>query len=244
MNLPVKHTTHEYPAGAVIFHQDEEGEAMYLIESGSVEIRRRIHDQDHVLAVLAAGEFFGEMAILNTRPRSATAVVRRAARIRVIEAAAFTEYLASQGELAARMIRTLSERLDQANHQVELFLYDHPDHRMVHCLCHAAEEQVYKGEGGRGAVYIPFTLMELAERASVTWEQAVDVVERLAGAGLIIPACAAEIDARGYVVAESELLIQYLERHKPVLRRPRRRNWHGMNMAGPSECRSGPRELM
>jgi CRP/FNR family cyclic AMP-dependent transcriptional regulator len=238
MNLPVEHTIEDHPAGTVIFRQGDAGDAMYVIESGSIEIRRLIHEQEHVLDVLGAGEFFGEMAILNGRPRSATAVVRRDARLRVIQAGNLLAYMAAQNELLAGMVSTLAERLEQANHQAEIFLYDQPDHRMVHSLCHAAEEQVYKGEGGRGAVYIPLTLMELAARASVSWDEAVDVVERLALDGLIIPACAADIDARGYVVAEAELLMEFLSWHKPVLGRPRRRNWHGMTVSGGSECRS------
>jgi CRP-like cAMP-binding protein len=238
MNLPVESAIGDYPAGTVVFSQGDKGNAIYVIESGSVEIRRVIHEQEHVLAVLGAGDFFGEMAVLNNRPRSATAVVRRDARIRVIEAGAFLGYVSTQSELMVNLVSTLAEPLDQANHQVEIFLYDDPDHRMVYCLCHVVEEQVHKGEGGRGAVYIPLTLMELAERAAVSWDEAVDVVERLAEDGLIIPACAAEIDARGYVVAEAELLIEFLSWHKPVLGRPRPRNWHGMTVSSASECRS------
>jgi CRP-like cAMP-binding protein len=239
MNLPVESAIGNYPAGTVVFSQGDKGNAIYVIESGSVEIRRVIHGQEHVLAVLGAGDFFGEMAVLNNRPRAATAVVRRDARIRVLEAGAFLGYVSTQSELMVNLVSTLAERLDQANRQAEIFLYDHPDHRMVHCLCHVVEEQVHKGEGGRGAVYIPLTLMELAERAAVSWDEAVDLVERLAEDGLIIPACAADIDARGYVVAEAELLIEFLSWHKPAPDRPRPRNWHGMTVSsGSAEYRS------
>jgi CRP-like cAMP-binding protein len=238
MNFPVEHTIEDHLAGTVIFRQGDASDAMYVIESGSVEIRRLIHEQEHVLAVVGQGSFFGEMAILNQRPRSATAVVRRDARVRVIQAGDLLAYMAAQGELMAGMVTTLAERLEHANHQAEIFIYDQPDHRMVRSLCHVAEEQVHRGEGGRGAVYIPFTLMELAERAAVSWDEAVDVIERLAVDGLIIPACAADIDARGYVIAEAELLMEFLSWHKPVLGRPRRRNWHGMTVSGGSECRS------
>ncbi|WP_428266369.1 Crp/Fnr family transcriptional regulator [Haliangium sp.] len=220
----------EYPSGSVIFEQGEVGRAVYFVESGTVEIRRRTHGHDHILAVLGEGEFFGEMALINARTRSATAVVRKDARLRVVSAEFFTAMLERQGEFAGQLIRTLADRLDNANRQVDLFVSDHPAHRMVHSLCLAVNEQIHKGEGGRGAVYIPYTLGDLAERADVSWGQAVDVVERLAAHGLIIPACAADIDARGYVVAESELLIEFLHEHKPGIGRTRPEHWHGAVM--------------
>jgi hypothetical protein len=57
---------------------------------------------------------------------------------------------------------------------------------------------------------LPSTLRELADRAGVTREQAIDVVERLAGDGLITSASAVEIDGPGYVVAEANLLLDFL----------------------------------
>jgi len=212
MNIPVHHTIENYAAGSVIFQQGETAHALYVVESGAVELRRQVHVDEHVLAVLTAGEFFGEMGLLNQRTRSATAVVRRDARVRVITAEDFRAFLGQQDSFLTQMLGTLASRLDQANYQTEIFMYEHPDNRMVQSLCHAIDEQVQRGEGGRGAVHVPLTLRELAARASVSLDEAVDVIERLANDGLIIPACAADIDDRGYVVAESELLVQYLDK--------------------------------
>lgn len=211
MNIPIIHTVEDYAAGAVIVRQGEIGDALYVIESGSVEIRRQVRVDEHVLAVLRAGDYFGEMAILNQRGRSATAVARRDTRLRVIAADDFLAFMRSQDAFLGGMVRALSERLDRANHQTEVFMYEHPDQRMLQSLCHAVDEQVQRGEGGRGAVHVPLTLRELAVRASVSVDEAVVVIERLAHDGLIIPACAADIDDRGYVVAECELLVQYLD---------------------------------
>ncbi|MBK7196453.1 MAG: cyclic nucleotide-binding domain-containing protein [Myxococcales bacterium] len=64
-----------------------------MIQAGTVEIRRRVGDSERVLAVLPPGEFFGEMALINARPRSATAVVRDDARLLVIESRTFEAML-------------------------------------------------------------------------------------------------------------------------------------------------------
>ena len=112
----------DYAAGTLLFSEGDDGEVMYVIQSGEVEIRRRIKDQDRVLAVLPAGEFFGEMAIVNDRPRSATAVVRRQARLLVIDGQTFEAMLRGKTEIAVRMIKTMASRLERANQQVELLI--------------------------------------------------------------------------------------------------------------------------
>src|SRR5215210_1411435 len=64
------------PAGSVLFRKGDSGGAMYFIEGGRVRIHIEDEDRREVtLAELAPGDFFGEMAILDGKPRSATATV-------------------------------------------------------------------------------------------------------------------------------------------------------------------------
>jgi len=65
----------EFPAGDVLFREGDSGEVMFVIQSGAVRISKSISGEDKVLAVLGPGEFLGEMAILNGKPRTATATV-------------------------------------------------------------------------------------------------------------------------------------------------------------------------
>ena len=74
-----KFLTH-FEQGHVLFHEGDEGEDMYIIQSGSVAIKKRVKDGETTLAVLEKGDFFGEMAILERLPRSATAEVGRGRR--------------------------------------------------------------------------------------------------------------------------------------------------------------------
>ena len=82
------------------------------------------------------------MAILNARPRSATAVVRTPARLLVIEGKTFEAMLRARPEIALRIIKTLAMRLESANQQVELLLLPTPNHRVVQCLRQFADEQI------------------------------------------------------------------------------------------------------
>lgn len=58
-----------YPAGAYVFREGEGGEEMYILEEGQVEIVKRYGPEEKRLALLEAGDFFGEMSMLESRPR-------------------------------------------------------------------------------------------------------------------------------------------------------------------------------
>jgi CRP-like cAMP-binding protein len=200
----------DYPAGTTMFRQGEQGDWVYVIQSGEVEIRREFQGQDCLLAVLGAGDFFGEMAVINERPRSATAVIRDDAQLLAIQRSFFLELFHKDAEIAGRIARIMSQRLDHANRWLEVLLFKNPDQRVVLSLRLLVEDQAQGSSVHRGAVYLPYTLRELADRAGVTREQAIDVVERLADDGLITSASAVEIDGPGYVVAEADLLLDFL----------------------------------
>src|SRR4029453_10063865 len=74
--------TLDCPAHQVLFHAGDVGDAMYLIESGKVRICVQAKDGHEVtLAELGRGDFFGEMALFDGKPRSADAQVTQDARL-------------------------------------------------------------------------------------------------------------------------------------------------------------------
>jgi CRP/FNR family transcriptional regulator, cyclic AMP receptor protein len=100
------------PAGTQLFKAGDAGDAMYLIEDGSVRIF--IHDEDGqevTLAELAGGDFFGEMAIIDGKPRSASATVSGAARLAILKRADFINFVRRNADVALEMVSAISERL-------------------------------------------------------------------------------------------------------------------------------------
>ena len=69
------------PAGETVFSEGDVGTEMFVIQSGSVEIAKRMKDEMKTLSVLEKGDFFGEMALLEDDCRSATAVARGETRL-------------------------------------------------------------------------------------------------------------------------------------------------------------------
>jgi CRP/FNR family transcriptional regulator, cyclic AMP receptor protein len=112
----------DFPAGAVVFEEGDPGSRMYVIQSGEVRIVKRVGQREITLARLGPGEAFGEMALLEGQPRSATAIVETTARILEIDEVAFGDLVRRNGEIALRLLRRLSARLREANRQIRNFL--------------------------------------------------------------------------------------------------------------------------
>lgn len=100
-------------AGAPIFREGDAGSEMYIIETGTVDILRESRGGEP-LATLEAGDFFGEMAVLEDQPRFATAIARTPVRLLRIDRAAFGDVLSQNVEIAIRIMRKLTARLRRA----------------------------------------------------------------------------------------------------------------------------------
>jgi CRP/FNR family cyclic AMP-dependent transcriptional regulator len=102
----------ECKAGTVAFRTGDEGDAMYLIEEGKVRICVRTKEGHEVtLTELHRGDFFGEMALLDGKPRSADARVAEDARLAVLSREHFHSFVSSNPNVALEMLTALANRL-------------------------------------------------------------------------------------------------------------------------------------
>lgn len=175
-------TTRDFAAGTVLFRQGDFGGEMYVIQSGKVEISRRVGERETVLAVLPAGEFFGEMAIINSAPRSANARVVEDARLLVLDSATFDRMIRENTEIAVRLIKKLSFRLEQAARQIELLMFRDPNSRVVQYLRQLA---AHEGKPAASGIAVSITREGLAEHLGLSHEEVAVVVGRLERARLL-----------------------------------------------------------
>ena len=104
------------PAGSVLFKQGDVGDAMYLIEDGRVRIFINDEDGDEVtLAELGGGDFFGEMAILDGKPRSAYATIVTDSRLAVLSREHFLDFVRQNPDVALTMLSAITDRLRQTD---------------------------------------------------------------------------------------------------------------------------------
>jgi CRP/FNR family cyclic AMP-dependent transcriptional regulator len=173
---------HTYAAGTVLFTEGDAGKHMYVIQSGRVQLTRRVRGREAHLASLPPGEFFGEMAIINNQPRTATATVIEEAHLLVLDARTFEAMIRGNAEIALRMIKKLSARLGQANAQVETLLKQDLNHRIVHELRTLADTQ---GQSDGPGVRIDISTEELAEAVGAKPQEVKEGLDRLEKARLL-----------------------------------------------------------
>ncbi len=110
-----------YPDNTMLFSEYEPGNELYIIQSGKVKITK-IVDQEVLLAVLKGGDIFGEMALLDNKPRSASAISFGDVNVLAINKSNFEGMVQAQPQLATRLIQLLSERIWTAYRQLENLL--------------------------------------------------------------------------------------------------------------------------
>lgn len=96
--------------GEEIFAEGETGDALYLVLDGKV----RVHRQERVIAELGERECFGEMAILDAAPRSATVTAISGTDLLKITREDFQEIMSEKPEIAMGIIKVLTRRLRDA----------------------------------------------------------------------------------------------------------------------------------
>lgn len=106
-----------FPAGAYVFRQGETGAEMFIIQEGKVEILVSKGAEELPLAVLEEGDFFGEMAVLEDLPRTASARAATPCRLLRIDRQTFDQLIRHNPEIAVRMLRKLCHRLRGAQPQ-------------------------------------------------------------------------------------------------------------------------------
>ena len=102
--------------GAVIFKENDDGSEMFIIIQGIVEIRKSTGQaSSKILTTLQKGDMFGEMAIIEKQPRSASAIAVQPTRVLVLNEKLYENMIGSNPDFARKMNKVLSERIRRAD---------------------------------------------------------------------------------------------------------------------------------
>ncbi|MCX7039916.1 MAG: cyclic nucleotide-binding domain-containing protein [Spirochaetes bacterium] len=140
--------------GAVVFRENDPGGEMYLIIQGEVEIRKATGaSSNKTLTILKKGDLFGEMAIIEKKPRSATAVATQPSKLLVLNEKLYESMVASNPDFARKMNRLLSERVRKANAIIQSLMTTNRQNQLwAGLLQYAKERGVSTFKGSRVTV--------------------------------------------------------------------------------------------
>jgi CRP/FNR family cyclic AMP-dependent transcriptional regulator len=106
----------QFRAGVMIFAQGDRGSSMYIVQSGDVNIHLPGEDSRRIsLKDIARGEFFGELALFDDKPRSASALATSPTALLELQRETLEQYLDNRPRAAMAILRTMSERLRETN---------------------------------------------------------------------------------------------------------------------------------
>ncbi|RKX85610.1 MAG: cAMP-binding protein [Spirochaetes bacterium] len=103
--------TRVYPKNTMIFSENEPGNELYIIQRGRVKITKIVDNNEVLLAMLKTGDIFGEMALLENKPRSASAISYDDVTLLAVNKANFQLMVKNQPQLITRLTQLLADRI-------------------------------------------------------------------------------------------------------------------------------------
>lgn len=191
--------------GETIVHKDDPGESLFIIDEGSVRIYLPSpQGTDLTLAVLGPGDFFGDMALLDARPRSASAAALQETETVALDRGDFTAVIRSQPEAAMAVLAAVAQRLRETNEMAgDLAFLDVGGRLAKKLLELAAAHGVQRPEGT--VLDLPLTQEGLANMVGVTRESVNRHLALFRQEGVIAS------QGRRFVIRDAEALRRFIE---------------------------------
>jgi CRP-like cAMP-binding protein len=180
--------------GEIVFDEGDEGNHLYIIQSGQIEICRQGRAGRRVVARLGPGQFFGEMSVVLGEPRSARAVAIGDTELLELDAETLEAMCIEQPEIAIRMIQRLAVRLIAAERRLAALGLDELVAPLIRYL--AAQADVHDCED---ELRLPTSLRELATGCQLSLHETYQALHQLMDQklvrvttdGIIVPDCSA-----------------------------------------------------
>ncbi|MDR0643235.1 MAG: Crp/Fnr family transcriptional regulator [Treponema sp.] len=163
---------------SMIFSEGENGDELYIIKKGSVKIVKIVDNNEVLLAVLKSGDIFGEMALLESKPRTASAVAYEDCQVMAVNKSNFERMIVDEPQIIARLTTLLAERLWSIYRQLANTLIANPLGRLYDAL-------LIQLEKGRippkytGSFSFDFGPAELANMVGLSPEESGPVLKKI-----------------------------------------------------------------
>jgi CRP-like cAMP-binding protein len=170
-----------YQKDSIFFVEGEPGNELFVIQSGSVEITKIVSNNEVLLAVLKVGDIFGEMALLEGKPRAATVVAYEECKVMVLSRSNFGQMIQTQSQLITRVTSLLADRIWLIYKQLANTYIANPLGRMYDALLIQLEKERVLLEDGRTPFTFSFGQQELANMVGLPESESGPVLGELLG---------------------------------------------------------------
>src|SRR5688500_16208954 len=173
------------PKDTVVFFENEEGDSFFIILDGRIKVTILGDDgREVILSMLGPGDFFGEMALLDNEPRSATAIAVEESELLSLHRTDFQTVLTENRSITTALIKILPARLRRATHQISTLALLDVYGRVARVIVDMAREEGRRLRDGRIA-FRRATHQEIANRIGTTRETVTRMLKDLERQGLI-----------------------------------------------------------
>lgn len=177
--------TRKYPKNSMIILEEEMGDVVFIVMSGTVKITR-VNDEgkEVILAMLGSGEVFGEMAILDGESRSANALSQENCEVVTINREDFLNLLRTNNKVSLNLMTEFAIRLRKSDQQIEALSLDDAEHRIGVSILNLAEELGVIRQGVVTVENLPYQ-QDIANMAGTSRETVSRVMKTFEDRGLI-----------------------------------------------------------
>lgn len=171
----------EVPPGRIVFAKGDEGDSLMAVMSGLVKISAASeHGHEVVLNLIGPDQVFGEIALLDGRPRTADATAVTTSRLLVLGRTDFVSLLLAEPRLGVALLKVVGGRLRRTSEQLETLSFRSPTARLAATLLRLADLQMTPG-----STRIPLTQREIGHAACLTRESTNKKLRAWAARGIV-----------------------------------------------------------
>ena len=174
-------TTRTYPANAVLINEGDQTDSLYVILEGKA--KAFVSDEngkEATLNIMGAGEYFGELALVDDAPRSASVMTMEPTRVMVISKADFKTCLARNPEMAFNLIQALTKQVRSLTDNVKSLALMDVYGRIAHTLLDLASET-----DGKMVIDQKLTHQDIANMVGSSREMVSRILKDLSNGGYI-----------------------------------------------------------
>ena len=181
-NILTEHShTRTYPANTILINEGDQTDSLYVILDGEVKVYASDETgKEVILNILHAGEYFGELALVDDAPRSASVMTLAPVKVMVISKADFKQCLAKNSEMAFNLIRSLTKQVRALTENVKSLALMDVYGRVANTLLELSAEKE-----GKRIIEQKLTHQDIANMVGASREMVSRILKDLATGGYI-----------------------------------------------------------